>query len=130
MRPSVEANGTLGPLAGELKGVLGTSIAITRNADGEIVRVGLVTTREGKATGTVNSGQKDLGGNASSSGSDGTLTVTTASLDVTTRPTSGTSSKDGSRPRSPVVRSRRPRSTPTGWSTVTPSRTSCTPTPP
>ena len=79
-----EANGTLGPLAGELKGVLGTSIAITRNADGEITRVGLVTTREGKATGTVNSGQKDLGGNASSSGSDGTLTVTTASLDVTT----------------------------------------------
>ena len=36
---------------------------------GEIIKVALVTTREGKATGSVNSGQADLGGNASQSGS-------------------------------------------------------------
>ncbi len=79
-----QAGGTLGPVSGELKGVLGTSMAITRDAEGEIVRVGLVTTREGKATGTVNSGQPNLGGSASQSGSGGSLTVTTTSLDVTT----------------------------------------------
>jgi hypothetical protein len=79
-----QAGGTVGPVSGELKGVLGTSMAITRNAEGEIVRVGLVTTREGKATGTVNSGQPNLGGSASQSGSGGSLTVTTTSLDVTT----------------------------------------------
>ena len=72
-----------GPLAGELKGVLGSSMAITRNDQGEIIRVALVTTREGKATGTVNSGQPDLGGNVSDSDSVSRVTVTTTSLDAT-----------------------------------------------
>jgi len=80
----IEGSAALGPLAGELKGVQGSSLAITRNDKGEIVKVALVTTREGKATGSVNSGQPDLGGNASQSGSASSLTVTTASLDVTT----------------------------------------------
>ena len=80
----IQGNAALGPLAGELKGVQGSSMAITRNDQGEIIKVALVTTREGKATGSVNSGQADLGGNASQSGSASNLTVTTASLDVKT----------------------------------------------
>ena len=79
-----QAGAAGGPMAGELKGVLGSSMAITRNADGEIIRVALVTTREGKATGTVSSGQPDLGGNVSDSDSVNRVTVTTTSLDVTT----------------------------------------------
>lgn len=81
----IQGNAALGPLAGELKSVQGSSLAITRNDQGEIIKVALVTTREGKATGSVNSGQSDLGGNASQSGSASNLTVTTTSLDVTTQ---------------------------------------------
>lgn len=78
-----EASAAAGPLAGELKGVLGSSLSITRNEQGEVVNLELVTTREAKATGTVNSGQPDLGGNGSQSGSEGQMTITTTSLDVT-----------------------------------------------
>jgi hypothetical protein len=79
-----QVSGQGGPLAGELKGVLGSSLSITRDKSGKITKVSLVTSREGKATGTVNSGQKDLGGNASHSGSASTVTVTTTTLDVAT----------------------------------------------
>lgn len=78
-----QANGQVGPVAGELKGIYGSSMAITRGEDGKITKVALVTTREGKATGTVNSGQKDLVGNASDSDSAAAVTVTTTTLDVT-----------------------------------------------
>lgn len=80
-----QVSGQVGPAAGELKGVLGSSMAITRDEDGQITRVSLVTSREGKATGTLNSGQADLGGNASSSEASSDVTVTTTSLDVTTQ---------------------------------------------
>ena len=80
-----QVSGQVGPAAGELKGVLGSSMAITRDEDGQITRVSLVTTREGKATGTLNSGQGDLGGNASDSSSASDVTVTTTTLDVTTQ---------------------------------------------
>lgn len=79
-----QASGNLGPLGGELKGVLGSSMAITRDKDNNIAKVTLVTTREGKATGTLNGGQGDLGGNVSDSDSASNVTVTTTSLDVTT----------------------------------------------
>jgi uncharacterized protein YndB with AHSA1/START domain len=79
-----QATGTVGPLGGELKKILGSSIAITRDKDNNIVKVTLVTTREGKATSSVNAGQADLGGKASDSDSASSLTVTTASLDVKT----------------------------------------------
>jgi hypothetical protein len=79
-----QASGTVGPLAGELKGVLGSSMAITRDKDNQITRVTLVTTREGKATSTINGGQKDLGGQVSDQESASVVTVTTASLEVTT----------------------------------------------
>jgi hypothetical protein len=79
-----QVSGTVGPYAGELKGVLGSSMAVTRDKDNQITRITLVTTREGKATTTVNYGQKDLGGKGSSSGSASDVTVTTAVLDVTT----------------------------------------------
>ena len=79
-----QASGNIGPLGGELKGVLGSSLAITRDKDNNIVKVALVTTREGKATSSINAGQADLGGKASNSEGASSLTVTTASLDVTT----------------------------------------------
>ena len=79
-----QVNGTVGPLAGELKGVLGSSLAVTRDKDNQITKVTLVTTREGKATGTVNAGQGDLGGKVSDSDSASDVTVTTAALDVST----------------------------------------------
>jgi hypothetical protein len=78
-----QVNGQVGPLAGELKSVLGSSMSITRNEDDQITRVTLVTTREGKATSTVNSGQQDLGGNVSDSDSASVVTVTTTTLLVT-----------------------------------------------
>jgi hypothetical protein len=79
-----QTTANVGPLGGELKGILGSSIAITRDKDNNIVKVTLVTTREGKATSSVNVGQDDLGGQASDSDSASSLTVTTASLDVKT----------------------------------------------
>jgi hypothetical protein len=79
-----QANASLGPLAGELKGVLGSSMAIVRDKDNQITRVTLVTTREGKATGTLNAGQSGPGAKASQSDSASAVTITTASLDVTT----------------------------------------------
>lgn len=79
-----QTTGNVGPLGGQLKGVLGSSMAITRDKDNNIVKVTLVTTREGKATSSVNVGQGDLGGQVSASGSASALTVTTASLDIDT----------------------------------------------
>ena len=79
-----QVNGTVGPYAGELKGVLGSSMAVTRDKDNQVTKITLVTTREGKATTTVNYGQKDLGGKGSDSGSASDVTVTTAVLDVKT----------------------------------------------
>ena len=44
----------------------------------------MVTTREGKATSSVNAGQGNLGGRASDSDSAGAVTVTTTNLEVKT----------------------------------------------
>lgn len=79
-----QANGQAGPLAGELRNIYGSSMAITQDKDGNITKVALVTTREGKATTTVNSGQSDLGGNASDTSGASEVTVTTTTLEVTT----------------------------------------------
>lgn len=79
-----QVNGTVGPYAGELKGVLGSSMSVTRDKDNQVTKITLVTTREGKATTTVNFGQKDLGGKGSDAGSASDLTVSTATLDVKT----------------------------------------------
>jgi hypothetical protein len=79
-----QASSNLGPLGGELKGVLGSSLAITRDKDNNIVKVALVTSREGKATSSVNAGQGDLGGKVSNSDEASSVTVTTTNLDVTT----------------------------------------------
>jgi hypothetical protein len=79
-----EANANLGPLGGQLKGILGSSIAITRDKNNSIVSVTMVTTREGKATSSVNVGQGDLGGRASESDAVSAVTVTTTSLEVKT----------------------------------------------
>jgi hypothetical protein len=79
-----QASGNAGPVGGELKKILGSSIAITRDKDKNIVKVALVTTREGKATSSISVGQGDLGGKVSDSDSESSLTVSTASLDVNT----------------------------------------------
>ncbi|HEY0238814.1 MAG TPA: hypothetical protein VGC37_09220 [Friedmanniella sp.] len=79
-----QVNGAVGPYAGELKGVLGSSMSVTRDKDNQVTRITLVTTREGKATSTVNLGQKDLGGKGSDADSAGKVTVSTAVLDVKT----------------------------------------------
>jgi hypothetical protein len=79
-----QLSGNLGPLGTELKGVLGSSLAITRDENNDIVKVTLVTTRERKATDTVSAGQADLGGKGSQSDADSSVTVTTAALAVTT----------------------------------------------
>ena len=81
---SGQYNGTIGPYGGELKGVLGTSMAITRDEDNQITKVALVTTAEGKATGSGSVGQGDLGGKVTDSDSASLVSVTTTSLDVTT----------------------------------------------
>ena len=77
-----QVNGGIGPISGELKGIAGSSIAITRDKNDNIVKVTLVTTREGKATGTLSGGQANAGGKGTDSDSSGNLTVTTTSLDV------------------------------------------------
>jgi len=79
-----QASGNAGPIGGELKKILGSSIAITRDKDNNIVKVALVTTREGKATSSLNVGQGDLAGKVSDSDSESSVTVSTASLDVST----------------------------------------------
>jgi hypothetical protein len=79
-----EAGGNVGPLGGQLKGILGSSIAITRDKDNNIVGVTMVTSREGKATSSVNVGQGDLGGRASDSDAASSVTVTTTNLEVKT----------------------------------------------
>ncbi|SEP70175.1 hypothetical protein [Microlunatus flavus] len=79
-----QVNGTVGPYAGELKGVLGSSMSVTRDKDNQVTKITLTTTREGKATSTVNFGQKDLGGKGSDADSASHVTVSTASLDVST----------------------------------------------
>jgi hypothetical protein len=79
-----EVHGTVGPLAGELRGILGSSLAVTRDKDNQITKVTLVTTREGKATSTTTAGQGDLGGAGSDADSASHATITTASLDVKT----------------------------------------------
>ncbi len=79
-----QISGNLGPIGQELKGVLGSSMAITRDKDNNIVKVTMVTTREAKATDSASAGQADLGGKGSTSDADGSVTVTTTSLEVTT----------------------------------------------
>jgi len=79
-----QASGNVGPAGGELRGILGSSIMITRDRDNNIVNVTMVTTREGKATSSINVGQGNLGGRGSDSDAASAVTVTTTSLAVTT----------------------------------------------
>ena len=79
-----ELHGQVGPLSGELRGVLGSSLAVTRDKNNQITKVTLVTTSENKATSTGTAGQGNRGGQVSDADSASRATVTTASLDVTT----------------------------------------------
>ena len=87
-------------------------------------KVTMVTTREGKATSSVNVGQGDLGGKASDSDSASSVTVTTANL-TSRHPSSGIWSTSGWPRRRPTrtATCRRRRSSPTGSCRVTRSRT-------
>ena len=79
-----QVSGTVGPIAGELKGLLGSSVAVTRDKDNQLTRITLVETRDTKATLTTGAGQKDLGGKVTDANGSSDVTVTTTQLDVKT----------------------------------------------
>lgn len=76
------ANGTVGPLSGQLKGLLGSSLSITRDKSGQVTNVTVTSTTSGSASGSVDIGDKKDGGQANLGGGKGNLHVTTTSLDV------------------------------------------------
>lgn len=79
-----QVSGTVGPIAGELKGLLGSSVAVTRDKDNQLTKITLVDTRDTKATLTAGGGQKDLGGKVSDANGSSDVTVTTTQLEVKT----------------------------------------------
>ena len=78
-----ELHATVGPAKTELRGVLGSSLAVTRDKDNQVTRVTMITTREGKATNSLTAGQGNRTGQVSDSEAGSDVTVTSASLDVT-----------------------------------------------
>jgi len=79
-----QVSGTVGPVAGELKGLLGSSVAVTRDKDNQLTKITMVDTRDTKATLTTGAGQKDLGGKVSDANGSSDVTVTTTQLEVKT----------------------------------------------
>lgn len=78
-----EVSGQLGPYGKNLSGLLGSSLAVTRNKDGKIIRVMITTTRRGQATDSTKVGQGNLGGEGKDENGAGGATVTTTTLKVT-----------------------------------------------
>ncbi|MBO0810947.1 MAG: hypothetical protein J2P23_02755 [Microlunatus sp.] len=78
-----KGDGTLGPLQGQVKGLLGSQLSITRDKSGKITNVTITSTTSGSVSGSINTGQKDLGGQAKNGGGQGNVHVTTTSLPVT-----------------------------------------------
>lgn len=75
---------TGGPFGDKLSGLLGSSLAVTRNKDGMITKVAITTTRRGDLATSTRGGQGNLGGEGKDTNSEGKATVTTATLDVGT----------------------------------------------
>ncbi|WP_152361743.1 hypothetical protein [Microlunatus speluncae] len=78
-----ELTGQLGPFGKNLSGLLGSSLAITRNKDGKITRVTITTTRKGQASDSTKVGQGNLGGEGKDENGTGGTTVTTTMLKIT-----------------------------------------------
>lgn len=79
-----QADGTLGPLQGQIKGLDGSSLSITRNKAGQITSVTITSTTSGSLSGSINGGQKDLGGESKTGGSTGNVHVTTTKVPINT----------------------------------------------
>ncbi len=77
-----EVSGQLGPFGKNLSGLLGSSLAITRDKDGKIIRVMITTTRRGQASDSTKVGQGNLGGEGKDENGTGDATVTTTMLKV------------------------------------------------
>ncbi|MFC7624042.1 hypothetical protein [Microlunatus sp. GCM10028923] len=78
-----EGEAAVGPYGKKLDGLLGSSLAITRNKDGKIIRVVITTTRKGGASTSVKTGQEKLGGAGKDENGSTDATVTTTTLKVT-----------------------------------------------
>lgn len=78
-----EGQAAAGPYGKKLDGLLGSSLAVTRNKDGKIVRVVITTTRKGGASTTTKTGQEKLGGAGKDENGSADATVTTTTLKVT-----------------------------------------------
>ena len=71
-----QINGTVGPLKGEYKGLLGSSMSVTRDKDNQVTNVTLVSTTENKGTVSGINGTDTTGGKG---------TVTTGGSGASTR---------------------------------------------
>ncbi|SEP70269.1 hypothetical protein [Microlunatus flavus] len=77
-----QGNLTVGPLKGELKGLLGSSMSVTRDKDNQVTNVTLVTTTDTKATLSGSSGTSSTPAKGTATAGGNGVHVTTASLDV------------------------------------------------
>lgn len=77
-----KGDGTLGPLQGQIKGLLGSSLSISRDKNGKITNITITSTTSGSLSGSINGGQKNLGGQTKNGGGTGNVHVTTTSLPV------------------------------------------------
>ncbi|HEY0238818.1 MAG TPA: hypothetical protein VGC37_09240 [Friedmanniella sp.] len=77
-----QVNGTVGPLKGEYKGLLGSSMSVTRDKDNQLTNVTFVSTTDNKLTGSISGGEPGGKGTVTAGGNG--VHVTTASLAVQT----------------------------------------------
>ena len=79
-----QISGTVGPVKGEYKGLLGSSMSWTRDKDNQLTNVTLVSTTENKATVSGLDGEEATGGKGTATAGGSGVHVTTASLDLRT----------------------------------------------
>lgn len=77
-----QGSGTVGPVKGEYKRLLGSSLSVTRDKDNQLTNVTLVSTTESKATLSGTSGTASSSGKGTATTGGSGVHVTTASLDV------------------------------------------------
>ncbi|WP_431910738.1 hypothetical protein [Amycolatopsis thermoflava] len=71
-------------MSGQIKGLAGSTLSITRDKDGKLTNVTLTSTTSTSVSGSINAGQSDLGDQGSEGGGTGDVHVTTTSLDLST----------------------------------------------
>ena len=77
-----QANLTVGPVKGEYKHLLGSSIAFTRDKNNQLTNLTLVTTTENKGTVSLQGGKDTAGGKGALTAGGSGVHVTTTSLDL------------------------------------------------